>query len=145
MCHMKLYVGTKGLVVYEGKILLLRESGSYGDGTQEGLWDFPGGRIEPEETLERGFIREIREETGLSVRLGPVLGAFDGFPEIRGEACHVVRVYFLGSADTSAVRLSEDHDQYVWVTPKESEAYALMDDLAETIAAYMQSDYISAT
>lgn len=134
-------MGTKGLVVYEGRILLLRESDSYGDGTQAGLWDFPGGRIEPEETLHEGLLREIREETGLVVEKGPILGAFDGFPRIQGEPCHVVRTYFLCTAQAGAVVLSADHDAYVWVTPEESRTHRLMDDLAEIIAVFEEGKY----
>jgi 8-oxo-dGTP pyrophosphatase MutT (NUDIX family) len=53
---MKLFVGAKGLLVNEGKILLLRESKEYIDGTKEGKRDVPGGKIEPEETVYEGLI-----------------------------------------------------------------------------------------
>jgi ADP-ribose pyrophosphatase YjhB (NUDIX family) len=37
----------------------------------------PGGRIEPGETDEQAVVREVREETGLEVECGPLLGAID--------------------------------------------------------------------
>jgi 8-oxo-dGTP pyrophosphatase MutT (NUDIX family) len=37
-------------------------------------WTFPGGGIEPGETAQEAAVREVREETGLLVRAGPVLG-----------------------------------------------------------------------
>ena len=42
-----------------------------------GLWSLPGGRIEPGESDEQAVRREVREECGLDVRCGPLLGAVD--------------------------------------------------------------------
>ena len=134
---MKLFVGAKGLVEYNGKILLLQESARYLDGSEVGKWDVPGGRIDPEETTKDGLIREIREESGLEIaEIGEVLGVYDGFPMIRGEKCHVVRAYFLCTAVNDAVVLSNDHDEYAWVDPDEIGERVLMDDIHEVIERY---------
>jgi 8-oxo-dGTP diphosphatase len=42
-----------------------------------GRWSLPGGTLEVGETLEVGVAREILEETGLEVRVGPVIEVFD--------------------------------------------------------------------
>lgn len=135
---MKLFVGAKGLVVHDGKILLLRESDAYIEGTEVGKWDVPGGRIEPEEKVAEGLIREIKEESGLEVVPGEILGIFDGFPEIKGEKCHIVRSYFLCRATTSGVTLSDDHDAYDWVDPKDSSDKVLVSDLQELLDLYVK-------
>jgi 8-oxo-dGTP diphosphatase len=137
---MELSVGAKGLVIHEGRMLLLRESKVYIDGTNIGKWDVPGGRIKPGESVFEGLIRETREESGIVVRFsGRILGVFDGFPEIQGKKCHVVRIYFLCEADSSEVTVSADHDAHVWVTPEERNKYHLVDDLEEVIACYMSA------
>jgi len=50
-------------------------------------WQLPGGRLEPGETPAQAVIREVREETGLSARVGRMTGRY------RREDGSVVRVY----------------------------------------------------
>src|SRR5277367_6483151 len=40
----------------------------------KGLWSIPGGRIEPDESDDQAVVREVREETGLEVTCGRLLG-----------------------------------------------------------------------
>ena len=42
-----------------------------------GRWSIPGGTLELGETLETGVAREMREETGLEIEVGPVIEVFD--------------------------------------------------------------------
>jgi mutator protein MutT len=55
----------------QGRILITRRS-------DDGDWDLPGGAIEPGETPSEGVRREVREETGLDVRVVRVAGVFGG-------------------------------------------------------------------
>jgi 8-oxo-dGTP diphosphatase len=54
----------------DGRLLLIRR----GHAPSAGFWSVPGGRVEPGETLDEAVVREVREETGLAVRPGPVAG-----------------------------------------------------------------------
>lgn len=130
---MKLFVGAKALVHFQGKVLLIRESSKYAEGTETGKWDVPGGRIEPEEKVREGLIREVHEECGLTVMPGELLGVYDGFPRIGDTDCHVVRIYFLCEAPSAEVTLSDDHDAFAWVDPTDLGNRILVSDLDELL------------
>lgn len=54
-----------------GEVLLIQRS-------DNGVWDFPGGMIDPGETPAAAILREVREETGLDVRIEHLIGVLGG-------------------------------------------------------------------
>jgi ADP-ribose pyrophosphatase YjhB (NUDIX family) len=60
------------VLVEEESILLVRQTVN-----RDREWSLPGGRLEPGETLEQCLKREVREETGLEVRLNRLLYVCD--------------------------------------------------------------------
>src|SRR5262249_57165351 len=54
-----------------GRLLLIKRGHEPG----KGLWSIPGGRVEAGESDEAAVVREGREETGLAVALGRLIGA----------------------------------------------------------------------
>src|SRR5690242_14726156 len=51
-----------------------------------GRWEFPGGKVEPGETLDASLVREIREELGCGVDVGPLLlTTRHAYPDVRVE------------------------------------------------------------
>ncbi len=63
-----------GLVWRTGKLLIARRPA---DGLLGGLWEFPGGKRRPDESLEEACVREVEEETGLRVTLRAPFMALD--------------------------------------------------------------------
>jgi NADH pyrophosphatase NudC (nudix superfamily) len=63
---------TAVFVVKDQQVLLAKR----GIEPKKGTWDSPGGFVDPGENLEQGAIREMREETGLEVKITDVIGSY---------------------------------------------------------------------
>jgi mutator protein MutT len=59
-----------GLIFRDGKLLITKR---YDDAHLGGLWEFPGGKLEPKETFEQCLVRELREELGIEVTVGELV------------------------------------------------------------------------
>jgi 8-oxo-dGTP diphosphatase len=136
----RLFTATKALVLHKGKVLLLQESPNYKDGSQIGKLDVVGGRITPGENFEESLKREILEETGLQVKVGKPFFVNESRPVVRGEQWQVVRIYFEAHSESDIVKLSEDHEKYVWIDPKEYSKYPIIENLVPMFQAYLDND-----
>lgn len=115
---MQLQVGVKALIRNEaGEYLFIRRSEKLAEDKQT-RWDIPGGRIKPEEALIDALIREIDEETGLSLSGEPtILAAQDIF--VSSADLHVVRLTYVTDAEGS-LRLSDEHTDTMWMSIEEA-------------------------
>ncbi|MEZ2391032.1 (deoxy)nucleoside triphosphate pyrophosphohydrolase [bacterium RCC_150] len=79
-----------------------------------GMWEFPGGKLEAGESFEDALHRELFEELGIKVRLGPEVEADSdaGWP-LNERA--VMRVWLAESLDGEPAPL-QDHDELRWVS-----------------------------
>lgn len=106
-------VGVAVIVRREGRVLLgLRRSTTHGDG----VWQFPGGHLEWGEAVADCAVREVEEETGLSIRIdgmGPWTS--NVFPD---SGRHYVTVFVLATAMTGTpeVREPDKCDRWEWRT-----------------------------
>ncbi|WP_298331298.1 (deoxy)nucleoside triphosphate pyrophosphohydrolase [Haloactinopolyspora sp.] len=80
-----------------------------------GGWEFPGGKVEPDETPVAALHRELREELAVSVRLGAeVLGPVDGAWPLTAQAC--MRVWW-AVVESGVPEAMADHDALRWLEP----------------------------
>ncbi|MCY4386084.1 MAG: NUDIX domain-containing protein [Desulfurellaceae bacterium] len=63
-------LGVGGAVVRDNRLLLVRRASRRGRGN----WQVPGGFVEPDETIERAVVREVREESGVTGEVQGVVG-----------------------------------------------------------------------
>ena len=81
-------------------------------------WDFPGGKLEPEEDSFLGIEREVFEETSLKVRALKAVWRYEFDFENKGENTHRFTVY-LTHIVSGDVRLNHEHIEYKWATKEE--------------------------
>ena len=106
-----LIVAVKGVILLEGKILLVQRAAD--DYIGAGTWECAGGKIEFGEELEAALVREIKEETGLTVSVGAILYATTFMTDSTRQ---VVILTYLCRTNEATVRLSKEHVDYRWCT-----------------------------
>ncbi len=139
MADPTLFVALKAFIERDGKILILRESGSYVDSTQTGKFDMPGGRLEPGENFRDGLMREVKEETGLVIEFGTPFHMGEWRPTVRGEQWHIVATFVRCVSPTGEVALGTDHDAFEWIDPLRHADYPLAGNIREAFEAYLRA------
>ncbi|MFA5828316.1 MAG: NUDIX domain-containing protein [Candidatus Shapirobacteria bacterium] len=134
----KLFVATKAFINYQGKILILRESDKYQDGSNASKYDVVGGRIIPGQNFLESLLREIEEETKLKVSVKTPFYVGEWRPVVKGEQWQIVGTFFECLSDSDKVELSEDHDDYKWIDPKEYLSYPIIENLQPAFEKYIE-------
>ncbi|CAN5192517.1 hypothetical protein BH09PAT3_BH09PAT3_1490 [soil metagenome] len=134
---MRQRIATKALIVKDGKILLLREANTYEEGTNTGRYHLPGGRVEVGEPFQDALAREVMEETGLTITIGDPLYVGEWHPVIKGEENQIIAIFFVCTTTSDAVTLSEEHDDFVWIEPKNWRTVDVMDPEDLVIERYI--------
>ena len=132
----KLFVATKAFIVYNGKVLILRESPKYQDGSNIGKYDVVGGRIKPGQNFKESLLREVKEETGLNIKIGKPFFVNEWKPQVNNENWHIVGIFFKCQADSDDIKLGEDHDHFLWINPREYKEYNLIENLKMVFEEY---------
>ena len=106
---------TAAIIEKNGKILIAKRRK---DDPLKGKWEFPGGKIEPNETPEECLRRELNEELGVDTRIGEFIYSN------KHEYSHIsiellaYKVYHI-----SGEFKANDHEELKWVTPSDISLY----------------------
>lgn len=114
----------------DGCVLLLRRAPTAA--LDPGCWEPPGGKAEVGEALADALVREVREETGLQVRLGRPVDV----RHYTAGSFWVTSVAYTCVDATGEVSLSPEHDRHAWVRPDDVDRYALARGVAGHLEAY---------
>lgn len=113
----------------QGRLLLIKRGHEPG----AGLWSLPGGRIEPGETDAEALVREMREETGLEVQAGPLLGSVRR-PAPGGMVLDI-RDY-AATITGGTLRPGDDAADARWVAPSELPSMPVTEGLVQALTGW---------
>lgn len=134
----KIFAAMKAFIVYDEKVLLVRESSKYKDGTNIWKYDVVWWRVEQGERFDEWLIREVKEETGLDIEIWRPFSIDEWRPEVRGEKWQIIASFFECHAKTDNIQLSDDHEDYIWIDPSEYKNYSIIPNLIPSFEAYLE-------
>jgi 8-oxo-dGTP diphosphatase len=113
----------------KGRLLLIKR----GHEPSAGLWSLPGGRVEPGETDAEALVREMREETGLLVEAGQLLGTVQR-PARDGDVLDI-RDY-TAAVIGGTLKPGDDAADARWVDVENLNSLAITDGLIEALTGW---------
>lgn len=102
------------IVIDKDKVLILKR-GKKSSGA--GTWNFPGGSVEEGESTEEGAIRELKEETGLTIESKDL--DYLGTLENKYLKIH----FYITNTFSGSVEINQESDEYRWVDLEELKDY----------------------
>lgn len=125
------YLAVSAAIIRNGKVLVVRRSPALN------LYTLPGGAVELGESLAEAVVREVREETSLSIEAVALAGHRDVITrDAQGKIeRHFVILCFAARWLSGEPVLNEELDDARWIEPPELSAYRTTEGLAEIVAA----------
>lgn len=119
-----------GAVICWGDAILLVQRGQQ---PGLGLWSLPGGRLESGEPLADAVCREVAEETGLTVRCGPLLELVERISDTHH---FVIADFWAELIEPGQPTPGDDAAAAAWVPRSEVQSWSLVDGLGEFLARH---------
>jgi 8-oxo-dGTP diphosphatase len=96
-----------------------------------GKWAFPGGKVKWGETAQQAALRELREECGLSARMGQLIGLY----EVIHPGIHFAIACYIGVDPEGEIQAASDAADARWVSIHELSQLPLASNIAAVVAA----------
>jgi len=109
----------EAVVLEDDKFLFLRRKNE----PVKGQWWFPGGRIRKGETLQEALIREVKEETGLTVTESKLVNVYSRIFDQR----HDITIAYVTKCRPDKITLNNEHSEYIYTKkpPKNIHPYLI--------------------
>ncbi len=129
------YLAVSAAIVRDGKVLVVRRARK----PALNLYSLPGGGVELGETLNEAVVREVREETALTVEPVALAGEREVIVrDAQGQVeRHFVILCFAARALAGELVLNEELDDARWLDPADLESLRTTEGLADIVAAAM--------
>ena len=114
-----------------GRLLLIKRGHEPG----KGLWSVPGGRVEAGESDADAVVREVREETGLIVTPGRLIGSVRRPAGMAGSGELDIRDYAVSVIGGTLIP-GDDADDAIWAGPAELASLPLTDGLLAALRSW---------
>jgi 8-oxo-dGTP diphosphatase len=124
-------VGIGAIIIEDQRVVLVKR----GHAPLQGKWSIPGGVLEVGETLRKAVVREVREETALTIEPGELLGVFERvIPDEQGKMrYHYVLIDFLCCRATGELKAGDDAAEVGWFRKDELSGLDLARETEEVI------------
>lgn len=107
-----------GIIVREGRFLAARRSASM---SEPGFWEFPGGKVEAEETLDQALVRELEEELSIAIDAFSLWKVKE--KKVKGRA---IRLFFHLVTEFSGAPTPREGQELAWITCEEARGYSFL-------------------
>ena len=126
------YLAVSAAIVRDGKVLVVRRARN----PAISLYTLPGGVVEPGESLAEAVVREVREETSLSIEVVALAGHREVITRDAQGLIerHFVILCFAARWLAGDPVLNDELDDARWIEPSELDAYRTTEGLAEIVA-----------
>jgi phosphoglycolate phosphatase-like HAD superfamily hydrolase len=129
-------VATVGALIFNPKdeVLMIRTF------KWNNCWGMPGGKVNYGETCQQAVLREIQEETGLSLRDVQLLLVQDVVEPVEFyRPAHFILLCYTARSESTKVTLNTEADEFQWISPEKALSFSLNQPSRSLIEHYLKT------